>query len=212
MALLFASLVYRFSRQEARARNFAEACIAVSSEYGFPQWRAAARVVRGSTLPPSADRDEAIAEIRQGIADWHATGASLYGPVFYALLGEVCWQRGRIEESRRALAEATAALNETDERLYEAELARLRGELALVGSLNEPLIAETAFLESIGVARGQGARSWGLRATISLARLWQGQGKRAEARRLLGDTYAWFSEGFEMPDLRDARLMLDELA
>lgn len=117
---------------------------------------------------------------------------------------------GRPEEGLATMANALAMVEETNERYCEGELHRLRAELLLVQG--DELKAEASFHTAIAVARRQGARSWELRATTGLARLWQGQGRAAEAAGLLAPIYGWFTEGFDTPDLIDARALLDELA
>jgi predicted ATPase len=103
-----------------------------------------------------------------------------------------------------------ALVEETGERYYEAELRRLQAELLL--QQGHPAEAEAGFQQAIEVARQQSARSWELRATVSLCRLWQGQDRRQDARRLLVAIYDWFTEGFDTPDLKDAERLLGELA
>jgi predicted ATPase len=115
------------------------------------------------------------------------------------------------------LAEALVHVEETGERYYEAEIYRLQGELSLMQENQIDAearfhLAERSFRHAIQVARRQQARSWELRATTSLARLWQKQGRREEAREMLGEMYGWFTEGFDTPDLRDARALLEELS
>jgi predicted ATPase len=212
MVLLHAAVLHRFGRDEASARKSAESCIAIATEHILPQWLAGARVVRGSSLSPLEGRGEGIAQMRKAMADWAATAAVLYRPIFLAFIAEACWHLGRLDEASAAVAEATTIIKETGERLYEAEVLRLRGELALARSPADPVAAEAAFRVALEVARHQDARSWELRATTSLARLWQRRGKREEARQILADAYAWFTEGHETPDLHDARALLGELA
>jgi class 3 adenylate cyclase/predicted ATPase len=211
MVMGCAANLHMFRREEARVRHFTNSAIALSTEHGFPQWRASARVWRGWSLAVGEERDEGIREMRQGIADWKATQAKFFVPMYWALIAEACLRAGRFEEGEAALAEATNAIADTGERFYEAEVSRLIGELALARSPADWVAAEAAFLGAIEVARRQEARSWELRATTSLARLWQGQGKREQARQLLGEAYGWFTEGFDTLDLRDARALLSEL-
>ena len=109
------------------------------------------------------------------------------------------------------MAEALAFVQRTEERVYEAELYRLQGELLLQQSQAQQREAETCFHRALDIARMQHAKSWELRAATSLARLWQGQGKRKEARELLGSVYNWFTEGFDTADLKDAKGLMDEL-
>jgi predicted ATPase len=117
---------------------------------------------------------------------------------------------GHVETGLKVLAEALAFVERSAERYYESELHRLEGELLL--TQGEEAAAEASFHRAIEIARGQHAKTWELRATVSLCRLWQKQGKRQEARQRLAEIYAWFSEGFDTPDLKEARALLDGLS
>ena len=128
-----------------------------------------------------------------------------------ASLAEAYGKAGQVEEGLAALAETLAVVNRTGERFYEAEAHRLQGELLRMqgADLGE---VEACFRQAIQVARQQQAKSWELRAVMSLCRLWQEQGKREEARQMLAEIYGWFTEGFDTPDLREARVLLEELS
>ena len=125
-------------------------------------------------------------------------------------LAEAQAKTGHPEHGLTTLGEALDRVEETDERLWEAELHRLRAELMII--LGDDAKAETSLKKAIGVARLQSAKSWELRASTSLARLWQKQGKVVEAGQMLGEIYGWFSEWFDTPDLREARALLEEFA
>ena len=116
----------------------------------------------------------------------------------------------RVPRQLSVLAEALAQVEKTDERYYEAELRRLKGELLLMQGVETE--AEASFHKAIEVARRQQAKSWELRATVSLCRLWQEQGRMAEARQMLAEIYGWFTEGFDTPDLQEAKMLLEELS
>ena len=150
-----------------------------------------------------------IARIESGLEAYRATGAGLFVPYFLALLGTTHGAAGEGAEGQRLLADALDAGRASGERWFEAELYRLKGELSLAGG--DRATAEACFLSAIAFAREQSAKLWELRATTSLARLWADQGKRAEASNLLVPVYDWFTEGFDSPDLRDAKALLDEL-
>jgi predicted ATPase len=128
------------------------------------------------------------------------------------LLAEACGKAGQAGEGLTLLAEALAAVANTGERLYEAELYRLKGELLLRPAAADAPQAETCFQQALDVARRQQAKSLELRAALSLSRLWQQQGKRAAARQLLAAVYGWFTEGFDTADLQEARALLEELS
>jgi predicted ATPase len=134
------------------------------------------------------------------------------GPYHLALLAEVSAQVGQTAEGLEALAEALATVAQSAARWWEAELHRLRGELLLQHSVASPEEAETCFQQALDVARRQEAKSLELRAAMSLARLWQQQGRRAEAHELLAPIYGWFTEGFDTADLKEAKALLEELS
>jgi predicted ATPase len=164
---------------------------------------------------------EGIAQIRQGIAAFRATGAELYQPYFLALLAEAYEKAEQGEKGLAVLAEALASVDNTEERFYEAELYRLKGELLLasegyrpqaVGCREKTEEAEACFSKAIEVARKQQAKSLELRAVMSLARLWQQQGKQQEAHQLLAEIHNWFTEGFDTKDLQEAKRLIEELS
>ena len=154
---------------------------------------------------------EGIAQLRQGFAGWRATGAGVVSPWWLALLAEACGKVGQLDEGLRALEEALTAVQHNEEHNYEAEVYRLKGELLLQQSAAQQGEAEEHFQQALTVARRQQAKSWELRAAMSLSHLWQRQGKRAEARQLLAPIYGWFTEGFDTADLREAKALLAEL-
>jgi predicted ATPase len=154
--------------------------------------------------------------MRHGIAAFRAAGAELNRQDRLALLGEVYAKMGQQEKARHALAEARVIVEKTGERYWEAELHRLEGELTLQSQAQGPQSkvkeAEECFQQAIEIARKQQAKSLELRAVTSLSRLWQQQGKQAEAHALLAEIYNWFTEGFDTKDLQEARALLEELA
>ena len=152
-----------------------------------------------------------MAQMQQGLAAWHATGAKVLQPYGLALLAETSEQMGQREAGLTLLAEALAVTNDTGEQRWEAELHRLNGELLLAGSAEHHVEAETCFRQALNVTRRQQAKSWELRAAMSLSRLWQQHGKRTEARALLLPIYGWFTEGFDTADLQEAKALLDTL-
>ena len=128
------------------------------------------------------------------------------------LLAEAYGQAGQAEEGLAVLAEALAHVDTTGERLCAAEVYWLKGELLLQQTIPDGVQAETCLHQALDIARHQQAKSWELRAAVSLARLWQRQGKRTEARQLLAEVYGWFTEGFDTADLQEARALLEALA
>src|SRR5262249_30711119 len=146
-----------------------------------------------------------------GIAAYRAIGAAVFVPYLCTVLAEVADHLGHIEDGLQALAEAHTLVEHHDERWWEAEICRRRGVLLLrlPGTPQEE--AEAWLQRALDVARRQEAKSLELRAAISLSRLWQQQGKQAEARALLAPIYNWFTEGFDTVDLQEAKALLDEL-
>ena len=159
--------------------------------------------------------EEGISQIRQGLDAWRAMGTEVWRPSLVSLLVEAYGKGGQVEEGLTVLAEALAAVNRSEERMYEAELWRLRGELTLQASAqsteSRAQEAEGYFLKAIDIARQQQAKSWELRASTSLARLWQQQSKQKEARQMLAEIYGWFTEGFDTKDLQEAKALLESL-
>ena len=150
-------------------------------------------------------------QMRQGLTAWRTTGAELSRSYFLALLAEAYGSAGQSEERLTTLTEALACVDETGEHFYEAELHRLKGELLLQHTVPDVSQAEACFYQALNIARRQQAKSLELRATTSLARLWQRQGKCAAAHQLLADVYGWFIEGFDTADFQEAKVLLEEL-
>jgi len=206
------SLAFRMLGDFELARAEAEAGQAVSAEYGFPQWSALATIVRGSTLAAAGDVEGGLSEMRHGLAAWQATGAGVLIPTFLAFIAEAEIAHGDVSAALRSIDDALRRIDVYGERMFEAELHRLRGEALLAGRTPDPVRAETCFLRAIDVAREQRARSFELRAATSLARLWQRQGRARDAHRVLAEITGWFSEGRETGDVRGAHQLLEELA
>ena len=133
-------------------------------------------------------------------------------PYVFVLLADAYGKLDRIEEGLEALAEGLTLVEKIGKHCYESEFHRLKGELLLQQSSDNQPEAQSCFQEAITIAQNQSAKSWELRAATSLAKLWQSQGKRDEARELLSDVYAFFTEGFDTADLKDAKALLDALA
>jgi predicted ATPase len=136
----------------------------------------------------------------------------LFQTLFLSSLARGHADLGQIDEAWRRIAEAISAVEATKERIFEAEVNRIAGEIARLSSVPDLAKAEAYFERALTVARAQQAKSWELRAATSMARLWRDQGKRDEARDLLAPVYGWFTEGFDTRDLKEARKLLDELA
>jgi predicted ATPase len=153
-----------------------------------------------------------MAQLRQGIAAWRATGAALQVPYLCTMLADVADHLGHPADGLQALAEAHTLVEQHEERTWEAEVARLRGVVLLRQPGTPPAEAEACFQQALDVARRQEAKSLELRAAMSLSRLWQQQGKRTEAYALLAPVYGWFTEGFDTADLQEAKALLAQLS
>ena len=208
-ALNSAAMFYQLRREERLTQECAEATITLATEQGLPHWRAQGFILRGWTLAQQGQAQEGIEQIHQGLRAWRATGAELARPYWLALLAEAHGIMGEPEAGLTALAEALTLADTTGERWYEPELYRLQGELLLQQSSDNAAEAETCFHQALDVARNQQAKSLELRASTSLARLWQQQGKRQEAYDLLAPVYGWFTKGFDTADLQDAKALLN---
>jgi predicted ATPase len=210
-ARIMAAFVSQFRQDVPAVREHAEAAIALATEQGFPQWVAVGTSFRGWALGMQGQGEAGMAALRQGNSAWQATGAALFGPNFCTSLADVCAHLGHTDDALQALAEAHTLVEQHEERLWEAEACRLRGVL-LLRQLGTPQAEAEAWLQrALDTARRQEAKSLELRAAMSLARLWQEQGKRAEARALLAPIYDWFTEGFDTADLKEAKALLDAL-
>jgi predicted ATPase len=189
----------------------AEAAVALATEKGFPFWGAAGTILRGWALVIQGQGEAGMAEVRQGIAAYRATGAALLVPYYCTVLADVAAHLGHTAEGLQALAEAHTLVEQHDERWWEAEVCRLRGVLLLRQTGTPKAEAEACFQQALAIAHRQQAKSLELRAAMSLARLWQQQGKRTEAHELLALVYGWFTEGFDTADLQEAKALLDAL-
>jgi predicted ATPase len=208
----FLGVVHRFRREAQAAQRAAERAIALSTEHGFTFWLAVATILRGWAITQQGLNEEGIAQMEEGLAAFRATRAEIERPRWLSWLAEACIQSGRLDDGRSALAEALVSANESEGRQHEAEIRRLRGELLLNQDDLNRAEAQDCFERAIAIARKQSAKSWELRATMSLARLRAKQGHREEACAMLANIYNWFTEGFDTADLIDAKALLDELS
>jgi predicted ATPase len=201
--------IYRREWQTVQA--YAEVLLALATKHGFVRFAAQGMFFRGWALAVQGQGAEGISQMRQGLDTVWAVGHAIAIPRYLAYLAEAHGQVGQVAEGLPLLAEALTMMDNTGERSDEPELRRLTGELFLRQTVPDAPAAEACFQQALAVTRRQQARSWELRAAMSLARLWQEQGKRAAARELLAPIYNWFTEGFDTADLQEARALLAEL-
>jgi predicted ATPase len=227
-ALCCAAWSLQFRREARAVQELTEAAIALATEHGFATCLALSTMHRGWALAEQGQGEEGIVQLRHGLAAWRNTGAEMNWRYHLGLLAEVHAKMGQVKEGLAVVAEAMAAVPTTG-RFWDAELYRLKGELLLkeegggtacvsAGEDESEALrqaqdeAEKCFWQAIEVARRQEAKSLELRAVMSLSRLWQRLGKKEEAHGILAEIYGWFTEGFDTPDLQEARALLKDLS
>ena len=209
--LFYVAFIHCYRREAQATQERAAATMALASAQGLPQWLTVGRLLRGWALAIQGQAEEGIAQMRPSLAAWRAMGAGMAVSHFLVLLAEAYGRAGQAEEGLRPLAEALVHMDTTGEHDYAAEVYWLKGELLLRQAIPDEAQAETCLYQALDIARHQQTKSWELRAATSLARLWQQQGKRAEAHALLAPVYGWFTEGFDTADLQEARALLEAL-
>jgi predicted ATPase len=189
--------------------EWAAEMLALASDQGFPYFRALGTIGLGWSRIMNGDVTAGISLLRSGSTAYRASGAEAYTPYHLALLARACEIAGQIEESLSLLDDASQVVERTRARWLASELSRHKGRLLQQQGCAEA--AEELYRKALSTAQEQQAKLWELRAAVSLARLWRDQNRRAEARDLLAPVYGWFTEGFDTPDLKEAKALLDEL-
>ena len=184
--------------------------VAVATEQDFALWGAQGTIYLGWVKVEKGNVTEGISLLRSGASAYRVTGAVLLNAYYNSLLARACEIAGRVEEGFTLLDEALQIVERTEERWFAAELNRHKGQLQLRRGHSEA--AEELYRKALNIAVEQEAKLWELRAVMSLARLRRDQGRHAEARDILAPVYGWFTEGFDTPDLMEAKALLDELA
>ena len=210
-ALVYGPLVHAQCGDYAVAKAEAEELAALSEEKGAAIWKAAALVLRGYILALMCEASEATRVLTSAIIAMQSTGATMWLPLHLAYLSKANAELGQFDDAQQCLGEAMSAIERTKDKWFEAEVYRRAGEVALLTSRPDQAKAEAYFEHALDVSRAQQAKSLELRASMSLARLWRGQGKAEQARELLAPVYGWFTEGFETLDLKEAKALLEEL-
>jgi predicted ATPase len=211
-ALLHDGALHQFLGDVEVARERAEALIALATEHGFYQYVMAGMLMRARALADGGQIEAGITELRGALDVQRAAGSELGRPYYTGILAAAYGKAGQPAQGIALIEEAVDCMNRTGERLSEAELQRVKGDLLLAVSRDTHAQAEDCFRHAIDCARRQDAKSFELAAVLSLSRLWRGQGKNDDARTLLAEIYGWFTEGFETHDLRAAKVLLDELS
>jgi predicted ATPase len=203
---------YVFCGDDAAALAQLDELAGLADEKGSLYWKAFAMWLQGWLLTLAGKAPEAVHMLTSGIAAFRSTGAALFAPTQFSCLATAYAKAGQFDDARRSISDAMKAIETSKETWFEAEANRVAGEIALKSSEPDSANAETYFERALAVARRQQAKSWELRAAMSMARLWRDQGKRQQARELLAPVYGRFTEGFDTLDLREARALLDALA
>ena len=193
------------------ANALVDELLALADEIGAKQWKVGGMLVRTWLFAVTGKTSDAVQMLTSGITAWRSTGSTVFMPWFLSLLARAYAGLSQFDDAWRCIGEAMTAVETTKEKWCEAEVHRVAGEIALLSQEPDTAKAEAYFDRALAVARKQQAKSWELRAAMSMARLWRDQGKRDEARDLLAPLYGWFTEGFETLDLKEAKTLLDEL-
>ena len=211
LAEYFAAYFYQLRQEAESCGQRAQTTIRLAAEHGLIDWVTLGSIQRGWALAEQGQVEDGVTEMRRALAEYKERGTALREPYFQGILADVLRKTGKLAEALKLLTEALARADRNGDRFFEAELYRLKGETLLMGA-GAVTEAEACFHKSLEIARRQRAKAWELRSTVSLARLYHQQGKSAEARRKLEETYRWFTEGFATADLRAAKALLDELS
>ena len=206
----FAAMVYQLCGNHAQALKCAEASAAISAEHGFRFWLAGGTIIGGWALAAGGDVSAGVSRLRQGLRDWRATGSVTYMTYYLWLLAVALQRQGEIDQALEIVEEALALVLQTDERMIEPELYRLRGELRIASETGPASfsLAEADFRRALHVAQRQQARSLTLRAAVSLARLQSMQSQDGDGRQFLAHALDAFTEGHDTLDLVEARALL----
>jgi predicted ATPase len=206
-----AAYLHHRRRELSAVQAHAEAALRLATAQGLPLYNGLAHHIQGWTLAMQGQSANGMAQMRQGLAGILATGQALAQPICLVRMAEAAGYTGHVDQGLHLLAEALAAFEGSRRGDMLTEAYRLQGELLLSQTGPEVVQAETCFQQALTIARRQQAKSWELRAAMSLARLWQQQGQQQKAHALLAPIYGWFTEGFDTADLQDAKVLLQEL-
>jgi len=211
-ALQFTSFPHIWCGNYATANAQSDECVALADEKGALLWKVLGMLVRGWLFAQLGKGSDAVQIITTGLSAFRSTGSTVFMPLWLSSLTRAYAELGQFDDARRCIGEAMRAIEATKEKWCEAEIYRIAGEIALLSPEPDAAKAEAYFERALAVARQQQAKSWELRAAMSMARLWSDQGKPQQARDLLAPVYGWFTEGFDTLDLKEAKALLEELA
>jgi predicted ATPase len=210
-ALNWGMPLFQLCRDRARLKSQADAALELAAEQGFANYRTDAQILRGWVLTGEGELDEGIHLMRVGLAERQERGTLFLHPYYLSLLARAEARASEPDASLELIGQALKRARATSELWVEPELLRVEGELQLAHPAKRTEEAEHGLRLALETARFRSARSWELRAAISLARLWAEAGERQRAYDLLEPVYGWFTEGFEAPDLVEAKALLETL-
>ena len=210
-ALAGTSLTHLLVGNYASANAQTDEAVAMAEEKSVLFWKAWGATVQGCVLAATGKASDAVHQITSGLTAYRSTGATVQLPTWLSELAKAYADLRQFDDAWRCIGEATVAVEKTKERWWEAEVNRIAGEIALKSPESDVAKAEAYFERALAVARQQQAKSWELRAAMSLARLWRDHSKVQQARELLAPVYGWFTEGFDTRDLKEAKALLEEL-
>jgi predicted ATPase len=210
-ALSHASLAHILRRDHAAASALADELVALAEDKGSLYWKSYGLMLRGWLLARTGKASDAVPVATAAIAAIRSTGATAYAPWYMSYLAGAFAGLGQFDDAWRCIAEATNAAETTREKWCESDIHRIAGDIALMLDDPDTAKAETSFERALSIARKQKAKSFELRAAMSMARFWRDQGKRQEASDLLMPILGGFTEGFDTPDLIEAKTLFDTL-
>ena len=209
--LCLTGFTHIFCGNYAAANALVDEVVALADEKAALFWKAQGTLGQGTLLALTGKASSAVQLITSGITAFRSTGATWLVPFMLSYLASADAKLGQFDEAWRCIGETMTVVETTKQRLFEAEVNRMAGEIAVMSPQPDAGKAEAYFERAIAIARKQQAKSWELRAAMSMARLWRDQGKPQQARELLAPVYGWFTEGFDTLDLKEAKALLDEL-
>jgi predicted ATPase len=210
-ACYYASILHALRGEFLTAQGYAERCITLSEAHGFRQWRLA-RAIRGICVASLDPSSSALEEIRAVLDEYRGAGYQLAITALYVLLCPALLAVHDYEAALELIEQGLATTSRNSERIFEAELYRLKARALLVrGAPDAKTEAQSLLDQALTTARSQHAKALELRAAMDLAALWIDQGRREEALDVLAPIYAWFTESFDTQDLKEAKALLDQL-
>jgi tetratricopeptide (TPR) repeat protein len=195
--------------RDAESVDIGNVCVGICERHGFNARLGNLLVFRGAARLAIGERDEGLADMRRGMAIWRKTSGTFHLTQLISELVRCLLRLERTGEAEQALQEAEEIVGKTEEQSHWSEILRLRGQLH--EAANEREQASVCYQRALEWSRAHHAKLFELRASTSLARLWRGEGRYAAARDLLAPVYGWFTGGFDAPDLKEAKALLDTI-